>query len=383
MKRFSYAVALSLPLLAACGGGGSTSEQLPQQQPVTAPLGSLSESQSDAQSEAIRKSSSGAADLLYVGNTGSNSITVYNHAAQGNTAPLYVISGPNTGINAPGQLSEDAQGNLYVANGDWQLPSTNPAILVFAHGANGNVAPIRKLAGPLTGINNVNAMTVDQGTGKMFVVDSAPGTNGRIVDVRLLRFPPKSSGNVAPFARSTPDLDPAYQLASDSTGQNVIEAHFSSTPSVAGFGTATIAKQFANNTHPSFPYSIGFMYALGVADDPTTKTYLVASGAYGIYRLAENTVGYGPLEGPENLKPTPVSIITSDTCGTQLAVAPGPTPYTYVTHSRTLFANGGGGCPADAVYVYANRAAGNASPLRILSGSATGLSAPYGIYEGK
>jgi hypothetical protein len=109
-------------------------------------------------------------------------------------------------------------------------------------------------------------------------------------------------------------------------------------------------------------------------------TYLVSS--YGIWRLKEDTVGNGPdgdnMKVPVHLRPRRVSVITSDTCGTQLAVAPGPTPNTYVTHSIQV-----GQCPTDAVYVYANNASGNAAPLRVLSGSATQLNTPYGIYEGK
>jgi hypothetical protein len=58
---------------------------------------------------------SNPADLLYVGNTGNNSITVARHDVHGNAAPLRIIVGPKTGIKNLGQLSEDAQGNLYVA----------------------------------------------------------------------------------------------------------------------------------------------------------------------------------------------------------------------------------------------------------------------------
>jgi hypothetical protein len=96
----------------------------------------------------------------------------------------------------------------------------------------------------------------------------------------------------------------------------------------------------------------------------------------GIYRFAEDTVGNGNTDFTNVFKPAVVSIITSDTCGAALALPPGPTPNTYVVHSTPA-------CPTDAVYVYTHGASGNAAPLRILSGLATKLKQPFGIYEGK
>jgi hypothetical protein len=375
VKNLSRALLLLLPLLSACGGG-STSGQLPQ---TALPAGSAqtpNEAQTAIMSQTQNLSAQVSADLLYIGNTGTNSITVYHHDAAGNTKPLYVISGSKTGISAPGQLSEDAQGNLYVANGSWTQPSANPAILVFAHGANGNVLPIRTISGSATGIHNVNAMTVDKATGKIFVMDLVPG-NG-FAYVRLLRFAPNASGNAAPLARSASGLLPALQLASDSTGHNLIEAHVANSANSVGFGVETLAKQFPSNTLPNDLSDTGYFGVSGVAADATTKTYLVTSGS-GIYRMAENTTGFGPSDPfGQTLSPAPLSVLTSDTCGSQLALPPGPTPNTYVTHSVAL-----GGCKADAVYVYTHDAAGAAGPLRVLSGLATRLNAPYGIYEGK
>jgi hypothetical protein len=237
MKYLSIATVVLLPLLAACGGGGaSTSSVLPQ--PAALPQATL----------APVFPLSGASDLLYIGNTGNNSITVYNHAVHGDTAPLYVIFGSRTGISSPGQLSADAQGNLYVANGSMHGYGTNPGILVFAHGAKGNVAPIRKLAGPLTGIKSVTAMTVDKVTGNIFVAENGFGEGDSST---LMIFPPNASGNIAPLARGvaratrgTNATDGtiwfwAVQLASDSTKHNIIVAHPADCCSAPGAGVET------------------------------------------------------------------------------------------------------------------------------------------------
>lgn len=379
MKRTSLVAFFLLPLISGCsGGGGSTPNALP---PKTVPLvsqnatGALTEAQSDA----IRPHplyTPSTNDLLYVGNVGNNSITVYHHDAHGNTAPLKVILGSKTDISNPGQLSEDAQGNLYVANGFIFEAGSNPGILVFAHGANGNVAPIRKL-NPSAGLTNIEAMTVDQNTGKIFVVES-PGSYLRyssIESTTLLRFPPNAAGNALPFARGSVTY-PAIQLASDSTGNNLMEAHFTDASSSVGFGVETLVKQFPNNSSPRAVHDTGWFGAAGIADDPTTKTYLAMSDGSGIYRLAENTVGSGPGSPVgETFAPPPISVITSDTCGQQLAL--GYLRNIYVTHSTAL------GCSEDGVYVYTHDSSGDVAPLRVLTGGATKLNQPYGIYEGQ
>ena len=371
MKRLLYALALLLPFLAACGSGGSTFATQPQVANV--PSTSLYEDEvtRSAQTQAMRQPQyvSSSSDLLYVGNITNNSITVYRHDVSGNATPLRVIAGSNTGIDTPGQLSEDAQGNLYVANGDYALPrSAHPAILVFAHGASGNVAPIRKLSGAATGLHNIGAMTVDKTTGKIFVFDySVPGTSGRLIDVSLLRFAPNAAGNVAPFARSAPTLFPAYQIDSDSTGIDLIEAHNTNEPDTIGDGINVLVKQFPNAATPGSPYQVYYLFAGGVADDPTTKTYLAAT-ANGIYRLAERTSGAAGGPNGVDLTPPPVSVITSATCGGQLSLG-------YLRNIYTTCGN--------AVDVYSHDASGHVSPLRVISGSATGLDAPFGIYEGQ
>jgi hypothetical protein len=318
--------------------------------------------------------SSGTSDSLYVANAGNNSITIYRHDASGDTEPLRVISGSKTGLDGPGQLSEDSEGNLYVAN------STN--ILVFAHGAGGDVAPIRKISGSKTDLHDVDALTVDKSSGDAFVVDTPSGTGGAST---LIRFAHDANGNVAPLA-SAFAVSPATEMVSDSSNKNLIESYSPQCCEAANQGIATYAKSFRAGEFPDRLFNItAFIPASGVADDATTHTYL-ASGETGdpgpdaepgLYRFAEDTSGNFPIYGvPRMLDHPIVSIVTSETCGTQLAVAPGPTPNTYVAHSKS------NGCKEDAVYVYAHDASGNAAPLRTLEGSATHLDRPSGIYEG-
>ena len=70
-----------------------------------------------------------------------------------------------------------------------------------------------------------------------------------------------------------------------------------------------------------------------------------------------------------------VSVITSETCAGQIAI--GYLRNIYAVHSKAS------GCPADAIYVYTHDSSGNVPPLRVLSGPATKLDEPVGIYEGQ
>lgn len=161
-----------------------------------------------------------ARSLLYGANSGNNSITVDDAVARGNTSPPYVIAVPKTGLRLStpsypdGQRSEDRAGNLSVSNGT--------SIRVFAHGARGNASPHRITTGPLTGIQNAIAATVDQYTGKLFGFNQLP-PNTFFGASELLRFPPGANENNAPLAISQAEFGVANQIASDSTGRNIIE----------------------------------------------------------------------------------------------------------------------------------------------------------------
>lgn len=377
MKRsLITTAALLLPLLSACGGGATTT---PLPLPASGSLSPESKAAEVVRSGAAQTlpQAASAQRLLYVGNTGNNSITVYGASASGNVKPLRTIAGSNTGISNPGQLSQDAQGNLYVANGSSSPPRSHPGILVFAPGASGNVKPIREIAGPATGLDFVEAAAVDPGTGQVLVANRE--VVGNPVSIRLERFAANASGNVAPLAQSSPAPFPAFQLGFNSSDTHVIEAHLGDPggEAVLSAGVATYPKLFANGFSLNNEiYGTSWMVTNGVADDPENKTYVTLSGdGSGMYRLAEDTTGNGPdSPGGINLTPPPISIVTSETCGSQIAVSPARD--IFVSHKSTA-------CPADAVFVYAPSANGNAAPLRVLAGANTLLNLPDGIFVGK
>ena len=66
-------------------------------------------------------------------------------------APIATIAGPNTGLVNPWGVLVDANGLIYV---DTNAGGGNDSIVVFAAGANGNVAPLRTIVGSNTGLNS-------------------------------------------------------------------------------------------------------------------------------------------------------------------------------------------------------------------------------------
>ena len=170
--------------LVACGDGGTQADGGP-------------EAGGDSSDASAQVDAGPKATTITVLNAGGTSLVSFPIGASGDVAPATTISGNLTGIQGAGGLAVDAQHALYVATplaifvfppgasgnvapartiaGAAALPSTdsfasiavspdgtiyaaaqassapqNPKILVFAQGANGNVAPVRTIAGPTT-----------------------------------------------------------------------------------------------------------------------------------------------------------------------------------------------------------------------------------------
>jgi len=130
------------------------------------------------------------------------SITVYNKTARGNTAPIRVITGPETRLNWPAGLFIDAEREeLYVAN------DGAGNILVFDTKADGNAAPIRVLEGPQTKLHYPTNVFVDLVNDEMWVANMG--------NHRATVYPRDANGDVAPIReiRSAPDGVPSPTLA--------------------------------------------------------------------------------------------------------------------------------------------------------------------------
>ena len=125
------------------------------------------------------------------------SITIYPADAKGNVAPVRKIQGPKTGLNWPMALDVDvARNEIAVAN------NGDSSIRIFRRAEGGDVAPIRVLKGALTGITGPMGVAFDRKNNEIWVANYGDHT--------ALVFPNNAVGNVAPkrIVRNAPGGSP-------------------------------------------------------------------------------------------------------------------------------------------------------------------------------
>ena len=118
-------------------------------------------------------------------------VRVHRAGATGNEAPLRTIKGSLTRLNGPGGLAVDRRGNVYVAN-RW---GTGPgSVTVYGPRADGDMRPLRMIAGPATGLRAPAALTLDAHD-TLYVVNAGtvtvyrPGADGNAAPVRTFWGP--------------------------------------------------------------------------------------------------------------------------------------------------------------------------------------------------
>jgi hypothetical protein len=147
---------------------------------------------------------------------GPREIVVYAQGASGSDAPLRMIRGPHTGLGDPHGVFFDGTNNEIVVanhgnqNGRETAPGSvtpsrraggergvivggrfdEPSITVYPAEATGDVAPVRRIQGPKTGLNWPMAISVDAGHDEIAVANSG--------DSSIRIFSRTGSGDAAP-----------------------------------------------------------------------------------------------------------------------------------------------------------------------------------------
>ena len=146
-------------------------------------------------------------DEIVVTSPLTQAILTFRGSANGEEAPIRVIQGPKTGIQgvgATGKVAIDPDNNVIML----AVPAPRNEILFFAREANGDVAPIRKIGGPDTqldngtqrdGGGNVPAIRVDP-IHNLLLIATNGRTGGNGSGGRILVFDRGASGNVKPKA---------------------------------------------------------------------------------------------------------------------------------------------------------------------------------------
>ncbi len=144
-----------------------------------------------------------------------SSLTVFDGDAKGDVAPLRKIEGPLSQIDWPMGVAVDEENNeLFVAN------NGGNSVLVFPRTASGNVQPKRVIRGPATGIKG--PMGVSVAKGEIWVANFGDHT--------ALVFPRAAAGNVAPrriirnapAGKETSGFGNPYAVAYDTKRQEIL-----------------------------------------------------------------------------------------------------------------------------------------------------------------
>jgi hypothetical protein len=131
---------------------------------------------------------------ILVANGDTNTIVGFPAGSSGNVAPNIVIAGPATGLASPVGLALDQSDDLYVANcgSDCNYgPFGGPSIEEFAPGSNGDVAPIKSIAGRSTQLSggHVDGIALDK-RGSIYVAHAPSAINVYV---------PRAHGNWEPY----------------------------------------------------------------------------------------------------------------------------------------------------------------------------------------
>jgi len=216
-------------------------------------------------------------DEIIVNSPLAQAILTFRGDANGEQPPVRVIQGPHTQIQGT-----DYDGNDQMAfdevHGEIYIPVAGNKILTFSREANGDVAPLRVLAGPDTGIRGSTRgharVGVDPVHNLLIVTSTGNAENG---GPALLIFDRTANGNVKP--RSV-IRGPKTQVGGGSS------AHVSAEKGwiIAGCGASSVCAWNINDSGDVAPrwkipvQQIAGVAPSGIALDPAHKEVIITSG---------------------------------------------------------------------------------------------------------
>ena len=287
------------------------------------------------------------AGTIYVSDYGTSSIDVFAPGASGNVAPIRTISGPLTGIDGPGDVKLSSAGDIYVSN------FNSDSITEYAPGASGNVAPICTISGSNTGLDENDDMSLAS-DGTLYVGNDGSST--------LVVFAPGACGNVTPLrtiAGSLTGLNDADGVGVDAAG--TIYAASSED------GLIQIFAPGANgNVAPTSSIG-GSLTGLAVPDD------VVVGFAGDLYVSDANASVETFSPGASGNVAPLTSIVGSNTdLGDPDDLA--------VDASGNIYVTDGDSAVGPALLEYASGATGNVAPIATIDGSLTTFVEPEGAF---
>jgi hypothetical protein len=293
-----------------------------------------------------------AQDEMYVTNSNSNAVTVYALKANGNAAPVRTLAGNLTGLSSPSGVAVDlVNDELLVVN------KTLPySVTVYPRTASGNVAPLRTVSGALTNLSDPRGIAVDA-VHNEFVVANRAGFS-------LATFARTTNGNVAPVRTivATGGLSSPWGVIVDVANDEILVANngdFISVFARTGNGIVAPLRTISGSNTGFNNGPLGIAFDAGFFDD-----VVVSTPFYGA--AFEPALLFFPRTGSGNIAPT--RVIGGNPGTTQLSNPNGiaaANSLIYVPNST-----------ANSIAIHQSLLTGVASPIRRISGTATLLNNP-------
>jgi hypothetical protein len=284
------------------------------------------------------------AATMYVVSFPYNAVLGFPANADGNVTPSVKIAGDKTEISAASALAVDpSSGKIYVANG---YPDAR--VLVFPSGANGNVAP-KVIGGSNVPIQTPGGMAVDS-SGRLYVSDYR--------NKAIYVFAAGATGNVAPIrtiAGSNTEMVQPSGLSFDSSGHLYVTNIRDTVAPIEEFSANANGNVAPIATIGGSHVKIGGLYNVGLdRQDRIVAAYggeikIFASGAHG------NVAPIAVIKG------SATQLVDATTIGTSSNSTIYATNIIDVSHLKS------------SIVEFASSADGNVAPLRVISGSHTGL----------
>ena len=282
---------------------------------------------------------------IYV--TDGSAVKVYDAAANGNVAPVRIITGAATNLtgSAIGIAIDAAHNEMFVVSNN-AIP-----INVFPLSAHGNATPTRSISGAMTTLTSAKGIALDLVNDEIIVQD-----NGKV-----LVFSRTASGNVAPLRTITNagqqgvSVDPVNnELAVTHAGAMEVDV-FARTASGMAMPLRAISGAMTNLDGPSHAI-------LDAAHDelPVSNTG-APTGPFRVTVFSRTAAG--------NVSP----LRTIEGASTQLASPFGM--FLDPVNDELVVVNAGGAA-GPSVSFFPRTASGNVAPSRRIAGAATQLSAP-------
>lgn len=295
--------------------------------------------------------SSLAQDEIYVTNSNSNAVTVYALKANGNAAPLRTLAGNLTGLASPSGIAVDlVNDELLVAN------KTQPySVTVYPRTASGNVAPLRTVTGAATNLNDPRGIAVDTVHGEFAIANRA--------GFAITTFARTANGNVAPLRTlQTMGLSNPWGLVVDVVHDEILVANngdFISVFARTGNGMVAPLRTISGSSTGFNNGPVGIALESAFGDD-----LVVSTPFYG--PAFEPALLFFPRTGAGNIAPT--RVIGGDPGTTQLAIPNGIAAANGLIYVPNSISN--------SIAVHQALLTGVAPPLRRIVGAATLLDNP-------